>query len=121
MAIYHLATQVISRGKGRNVVNAAAYRRATRMHDERTGETFSYVRKRDVLHSEITIPDDSPGWVQALLERHAVEPVAASAALWNRVEQFEKRLDAQLAREIEIALPAELSFEENIALARSFV
>ena len=121
MAIYHLAAQVISRGAGRNAVNAAAYRRGARMHDERTGETFSYVHKRDVLHSEITIPDDAPSWAKAILERHALEPVAASEELWNRVESHEKRLDAQLAREIEIALPAELSFEENIGLARLFV
>ncbi len=86
-----------------------------------TGETFSYVHKRDVLHSEITIPDDAPSWAKAILERHALEPVAASEELWNRVEAHEKRLDAQLAREIEIALPAELSFEENIGLARLFV
>ena len=72
MAIYHLAAQVISRGAGRNAVNAAAYRRGARMHDERTGETFSYVHKRDVLHSEITIPDDAPSWVKAILERHAL-------------------------------------------------
>jgi len=111
MAIYHLAAQVISRGAGRNAVNAAAYRRGARMHDERTGETFSYVHKRDVLHSEIAIPDDAPSWAKAILERHALEPVAASEELWNRVESHEKRLDAQLAREIEIALPAELSFE----------
>ena len=91
------------------------------MQDERTGETFSYVYKRDVLHSEITIPDDAPSWAKAILERHALEPVAASEELWNRVELHEKRLDAQLAREIEIALPAELSFEENIGLARMFV
>ena len=121
MAIYHLSAQVISRGAGRNAVNAAAYRRAARMQDERTGETFSYVYKLDVLHSEITIPDGAPSWAQALLERHSLEPVAASEELWNRVELHEKRLDAQLAREIEIALPAELSLEENIGLARLFV
>jgi Ti-type conjugative transfer relaxase TraA len=121
MAIYHLAAQVISRGAGRNAVNAAAYRRAARMQDGRTGETFSYVYKRDVLHSEITIPHGAPSWAQALLERHSLEPVAASEELWNRVELHEKRLDAQLAREIEIALPAELSLEENIGLARLFI
>ena len=121
MAIYHLSAQVISRGAGRNAVNAAAYRRGACMYDGRTGETFSYVQKRDVLHSELTIREGAPSWAQALLERHAQEPVAASEALWNRVEAHEKRLDAQLAREIEIALPAELSLEENIGLARLFV
>jgi Ti-type conjugative transfer relaxase TraA len=121
MAIYHLAAQVISRGAGRNAVNAAAYRRGASMYDGRTGETFSYVQKRDVLHSEIAIPEGAPSWAQALLERHTQEPVAASEELWNRVEANEKRMDAQLAREIEIALPAELSLEENIGLARLFV
>ena len=121
MAIYHLSAQVISRGAGRNAVNAAAYRRGACMYDGRTGETFSYVQKRDVLHSEITIPEGAPSWAQALLERHTREPVAAAEELWNRVEAHEKRLDAQLAREIEIALPAELSLEENIGLARLFV
>jgi Ti-type conjugative transfer relaxase TraA len=121
MAIYHLSAQVISRGAGRNAVNAAAYRRGASMYDGRTGETFSYVQKRDVLHSEISLPEGAPSWAQALLERHTREPVAASEELWNRVEAHEKRLDAQLSREIEIALPAELLLEENIGLARLFV
>ena len=121
MAIYHLSAQVISRGAGRNAVNAAAYRRGACMYDGRTGETFSYVQKRDVLHSELTIPEGAPSWAQALLERHTRDPVAAAEELWNRVEAHEKRLDAQLSREIEIALPAELLLEENIGLARLFV
>ena len=116
-----MSAQVISRGAGRNAVNAAAYRRGACMYDGRTGETFCYVQKRDVLYSEIAMPEGAPTWVQALLERHAQERVAASEELWNRVETHEKRPDAQLAREIEIALPAELSLEENIGLARLFV
>ncbi|MDR0446831.1 MAG: MobA/MobL family protein, partial [Oscillospiraceae bacterium] len=37
------------------------------------------------------------------------------------VEKSERYVTAQLAREIEIALPAELSIEQNISLARKYV
>jgi ATP-dependent exoDNAse (exonuclease V) alpha subunit len=121
MAIYHLRAQVISRGAGRNAVNAAAYRRGATMRDEQTFETFSYAHKRDIAHSELAMPESAPGWAQALIRRHEKDPVAASEALWNRVEAHEKRGDAQLAHEIEIALPSELSLDENIALVRAFV
>src|SRR5690606_13249822 len=45
----------------------------------------------------------------------------AAEAFWNTVEAFEKRSDAQLAKEFIIALPVELSREQNIALVRQFV
>ena len=121
MAIYHLHAKVFSRGKGQSAVAAAAYRRAARMHAEHTAETWDYGYKADVRHSEMTMPENAPAWAQALLERHAREPVAASEALWNRVELAETRKDAQLAREIEISLPAELSLDRNIELTREFV
>jgi hypothetical protein len=41
VAIYHLSEKVLSRSAGRNAVNAAAYRRAVEMHDERSGQTFN--------------------------------------------------------------------------------
>ena len=83
---------------------SAAYRHTARMTDERTGQVWDFTRKRGCLHSELTVSADAPPWAQELLERHAVEPAAASEALWNRVEMYEKRKDAQLAREIRIAL-----------------
>jgi ATP-dependent exoDNAse (exonuclease V) alpha subunit len=67
------------------------------------------------------MPEGAPPWAQKLLLAHDKAPVAASAALWNRVEGHEKRGDAQLAHEIEIALPAELSLDDNILLMRAFV
>jgi Ti-type conjugative transfer relaxase TraA len=121
MAIYHLHTKAISRGAGQSAVAAAAYRRGERMQAEHTGETWNYRAKGDVLYSELAMPEDAPSWASALLERHAREPAAASEALWNRVELFEKRKDAQLAREIEIALPSELTLAQNIELVREFV
>jgi len=121
VAIYHLSTKVISRASGRNVVNAAAYRRGAEMTDERSASTWNYERKKDVTHSELAIPENAPAWARRIFELHAADPVRASEALWNRVEQHEKRKDAQLAREVEFALPKELTDEQRVALVREFV
>jgi Ti-type conjugative transfer relaxase TraA len=109
MAIYHLSAQVISRGAGRSVVAAAAYRAATRLEDARTGVAHDFTRKEHVVHEAVLLPDGAPAaW-------------ADRGTLWNAVEAGEKRKDAQLAREVEFALPRELSQAEGIALARDFV
>src|ERR1700674_578193 len=109
MAIYHFTAKVISRSKGRSAVAAAAYRSASQIHDFRQDLNFDYADKPDVIHSEILAPDGAPEWV------HNRE------LLWNTVEAGEKRRDAQVAREVEFALPEELSQIEAIALAREFV
>lgn len=109
MAIYHFSAKVISRSTGRSAVAAAAYRSASRLFDKRTEQPFDYSRKSGVLHSEILLPDGAPGrW-------------SNRAALWNEVEWGEKRKDAQLAREIEFALPREMKPDDAIELARAFV
>jgi Ti-type conjugative transfer relaxase TraA len=109
VAIYHFSAKLISRGAGRSAVAAAAYRSASRLDDERLGRAHDYSDKPGVVHSEILLPDGAPArW----LDR---------ATLWNEVEAGEKRKDAQLAREIEIALPRELSQPEAIRLAQDFV
>ena len=41
--------------------------------------------------------------------------------MWNAVEKIEKAKNSQLAREIEIALPIELSAGQNIPLVREYV
>jgi Ti-type conjugative transfer relaxase TraA len=109
VAIYHLSAKVISRADGRSAVAAAAYRAAEELHDERLGRAHDFTNKAGVVHSEILLPDGAP---ERLLDR---------ATLWNEVEAGEKRKDAQLAREIEISLPRELSQPEAIRLARDFV
>jgi Ti-type conjugative transfer relaxase TraA len=109
VAIYHLSAKVISRADGRSAVAAAAYRAAEELYDERLGRTHDFTNKAGVVHSEILLPDGAP---ERLVDR---------AALWNAVEAGEKRKDAQLAREIEIALPRELDKPEAIRLARDFV
>ncbi|MDA8250149.1 MAG: Ti-type conjugative transfer relaxase TraA [Rhodospirillales bacterium] len=108
MAIYHLSVKIHSRSTGASVVAAAAYRAGEKLRDERARHTHDYRRKRGVIHREILLPEGAPA---AWRDR---------AALWNAVAMGERRHDAQMAREIEIALPRELSLEANIQMARDF-
>lgn len=108
MAIYHFSAQVISRGKGQSAVAAAAYRSGDKLQDERTGEEKFY--KRNVQpESMILAPSNSPEWVK---DRER---------LWNEVEKAETRKNSQLSREINVALPIELSNERQKELISNFV
>jgi len=109
MASYHFAAQVISRGQGRSAIAAAAYRSGERLADEATGRVNDYAQRRGVVHSEIMAPE---GTAPHLRERQS---------LWNAVEAREKRKDAQLAREINLALPHELDDAGRRELVRGFV
>ena len=109
MAIYHLSAQIISRSQGRSAVACAAYRSGYKLLDTRTEKTHDYTKKQDVAFSEIMLCKNASDWM------------ADRQTLWNRVEQNEKRKDAQLAREIQLALPRELALEQNIELAKAFV
>jgi len=120
VAIMFVRAQVISRGAGRSIVSAAAYRHRARMMDEQAGTSFSYRGGAGELkHEELALPDQIPAWLRTAIEGKSV--AAASEALWNAVDAFETRVDAQLARELIIALPEELTRAENIALVREFV
>ena len=88
---------------------AAAYRSSEKLVNEWDGLTHDYTRKGGVVHTEIMLPS------------HAPPEFADRSTLWNSVEQIEKSSTAQLAREIEVALPVELSRAEQLALVRSFV
>ncbi|MGY3448408.1 Ti-type conjugative transfer relaxase TraA [Bradyrhizobium sp. USDA 4353] len=109
MAIYHLHVKIIGRKAGSSAVAAAAYRSGSRLRDERLGREQDFSGKRGVVHSEVMLPENAP---QAWSDRER---------LWNDVEAFEVRKDAQLAREIEFALPRELAEAQGIKLARDFV
>ncbi len=120
MAIYHFSAKVIQRSAGRSTVAAAAYRSASELADERIGRSHDYTAKEGVVHSEIMLPVGAPERWQAVDDT----PEAGRAArerLWNEVEAIERRKDAVLAREVEFALPRELSQAEGIALAQEFV
>lgn len=109
MAIYHFSAKVIGRGAGRSAVAAAAYRSASRLEDERLGRHHDFTNKAGVVHSEVMLPEGAP---ERLRDRET---------LWNEIEATEKRKDAQLAREVEFAIPREMTKEQGIALARDFV
>jgi hypothetical protein len=108
VAIFHLSARIVSRSTGRSAVAAAAYRSGARLRDERSGEEHDYTRKGGVEHAEIVAPDNAPEWMRD------------RAQLWNAVEKVERRRDAQLAREIEVALPRELSGEKHVEMVRGF-
>src|SRR5450631_3533686 len=108
MAIYHLHVKVIGRKSGSSAVASAAYRSGSRLRDERLDRGHDFSAKRGVVHSEVLLPENAPAvWKDR--ER-----------LWNDVEAFEVRKDAQLAREVEFAIPRELTQAQGIELARDF-
>ncbi len=88
---------------------AAAYRSGELLVNEWDGLTHDYTHKRGIVHKEILLP------------AHAPQSFADRSTLWNSVEKIEKSGDAQLAREIEIALPVELSPAAQLALVRSYI
>lgn len=109
MAIYHFSVKVISRASGASALASAAYRSASRLHDQRFDRHHDFTNKAGVIHSEVMLPDIAPA------------QFSDREQLWNAVESAELRKDAQLAREIEFALPRELNQTEGIRLAREFV
>lgn len=109
MAIYHLNAKVISRSAGRSATAAAAYRAGVKIKDERTGRVFDYRRKREVSYRYIFAPKNSPEWA------------TDRERLWNEAELAEKRKDAQIAREVEVALPIELTEKQQIILLERFI
>ena len=109
MAIYHLSIKIITRGKGKSAVAAAAYRAGETIKNEYDGIVHDYTRKSGIIHTEIMLPENAP------------QEYSTRAVLWNAVEKSERFCNAQLSREIEIALPLELSREQNISLVRRFI
>ena len=99
---------MISRSQGRSVSAASAFRVAERIEDRRTGLTFDYAAKGGVDHTEILAPDHAPDWVHDRSE------------LWNRVEESETRKNSQVAREVRVALPDELTHAQRVALVRDY-
>lgn len=109
MAIYHLSVKIIGRSSGRSSVAAVAYRSGDTLTNNYDGLTHDYSRKNWIEHTEIMLPSNAP------------ESFKDRSALWNAVEMAEKSSNAQLAREIEIALPHELTLEQQTALIRAYI
>ncbi len=105
MSIYHLSVKVIGRSAGRSATGAAAYRCAEKIPDERTGLIHDFTRKQGVEHTELILPGTL-----------AVD----RAVFWNQVEFHHKRGDSVLSREVEVALPSELTADQRKELALEF-
>jgi len=105
MASYHCSIKPVSRGAGRSGTAAAAYRAGVCLEDKRTGEVHDYTRKQGVEHADVILPSG------VNLDREQ---------LWNAAETAEKRKDARVGREFELALPAELTKEQRRELATDF-
>ena len=99
---------MVSRGKGASAVAKAAYISGEKIKNEYDGVTHDYRRKREVVHKEILLPFNAP----AKFKNRSV--------LWNAVESAETRKNSQTAKNIDAALPAEISREEQINLVRNF-
>lgn len=108
MAIYHCSVKLVSRSKGGNSVASSAYRSGEYLIDERTGVEHDYTKKSGIDYTEILLPS------------HAPEHFNNRSLLWNEVERIEKRKDAQLCREVELALPRELNNDQKIKLVQSY-
>lgn len=110
MAIFHLSVKIISRSSGRSAIAAAAYRAGEKLkNEEKGGKIHDFSRKKGVIYSEIQLPENAPNEFK---DRQT---------LWNKVQDVEKRADAQLAREVEVALPQELDRKNQIKLVHDYV
>ena len=96
MASYHLSVQVITRQGGRSATAAAAYRAGSRIVDRTSGEVHDYTAKGGVVYSAVLLPEQAP---ERWLDREV---------LWNEVEETERAKNAQLCREIVLAVPHEI-------------
>ena len=106
MAIFHCSAKSISRASGRSATASAAYRAGVKIVDERTGEVFDFTRKEGIVQKVILLPSGCSRM--------------SRSELWNSAECAEKRKDAKVAREWEVALPSELSEGVQVRLAVAF-
>lgn len=109
MAIYHCSIKIIGRSGGRSAVGSSAYRAGEKLEDKETGMTHDYTRKSGVVYNEVMLPNHAPVEYQN------------REILWNEVQKAEKQNNAQLAREIEVGLPREMSREQQVQCVREYV
>jgi len=109
MAIYHLEAKVVGRGAGRSAVAASAYLSCSRLYNDYDGVQHDYTRKQGLV------------WQQVFLPEYAPQEWRDREKLWNAVEEVETAKDSRLAREFIVALPIELSREQQIKLLQAFI
>jgi len=110
MAIAFARARYVSRSSGGNAVRSAAYNARAEIAAPATSQVFYFKHRGDLEHHQVLLPEGA-------------DPILSeSAILWNAAEAAEKRKDAQVARELVLALPnnADVSLEDQVELARSF-
>lgn len=108
MASYHLESKIIGRTKNRSAVACAAYRSGANIKRDEDGKTHRYSKKGGVVSADLLTPDNAPDWARD------------RSQLWNAVEAKEGRKNSQLARELIVALPHELSDDAARAMVLSW-
>ena len=115
MAIYHCSKSEVQRSKGHNAIAASSYISRSKLQLITTGNkgekgtiSYNFTSRKGLAHSIILAPDDAPSWVYNRQE------------LWNRAESAETRKNAETARKLIIALPKELTLQQNIELIEQF-
>ena len=108
MAIYHQHVQIFSRSQGVSILARAAYRAAEKLRSDTLQESYDYSKKGGVIYSEILLPTNAPAEYKD------------RSVLWNAVEQHESSADAQLAREVEVAIPREIPAEQRAEFIKQY-
>ena len=108
MAIFHMSFSNISAGKGRSAIASAAYRSGEKLFDDKEGRSYFYARSV-MPESFILTPKNAPKWAN---DRQK---------LWNEVEKKDRKANSRYAKEFNVALPVELTNEEQKALITKFV
>ena len=108
MAIFHMSFQNISAGKGRSAIAGAAYRSGEKLFDQKEGRSYFYARSV-MPESFILTPKNAPEWA------------SDRDKLWNEVERKDRRANSRYAKEFNVALPVELSEDEQKELLTKYV
>lgn len=108
MAIFHISFSNISAGKGRSAIASAAYRSGEKLFDDKEGRSYFYARSV-MPESFILTPKNAPGWANNRQN------------LWNEVEKKDRKSNSRYAKEFNVALPVELSNEEQKELLTKYV
>lgn len=112
MAIYHFSVQIFQRSAGRSAFAGAMYRAGEKGICVYDGREHNYTEKGWVTHTEILLPEYVAKTHPEFYDR---------CELWNTIEWSEKSPKAQLAREVELSLPVELTSDQQRELIRNFV
>ncbi|MCG0602352.1 nickase [Lactiplantibacillus plantarum] len=108
MAIFHMSFSNISAGKGRSAIASAAYRSGEKLFDDKEGQHYFYARSV-MPYSFILTPKNAPAWA------------SDREKLWNEVERKDRRANSRYAKEFNVALPVELSADEQKELLIKYV